>query len=162
MRQIHNLKPIYNNESKILILGSFPSIISRTNNFYYENKINRFWKVLEVIFNTHLVLKEEKISFLLNNNIALWDVINSCEINNSSDSSIKNVIPNDIGLIIEKSNVKTIFTNGKKAYNLYKRYLSKSLDINVISLPSTSSANASYSLEQLIKEYKVVLEYLKK
>ncbi len=162
MKEFHTLKPIYNNKSKILILGSFPSVMSRENNFYYANPTNRFWKIFENLFNTKLSSKEDKISFLLNNNIALYDVIASCSIHKSSDSSITNIVPNDISIIINNSNVKYIFVNGKKALELYNKYLLKELKIEGIYLPSTSSANATYSLEKLIKEYSIILDYLKK
>lgn len=159
MKLVHTLKPIYNKYSKILILGSFPSKISRTNNFYYANKNNRFWKILEIIFNINLNNINDKINFLLNNNIALWDVIHSCEINKSSDSSIKNVMPNDIKSIINNSNIKHIFITGKTAFKYYNKFF-KDLNISITILPSTSSANASYSLDRLIEEYKIILNYL--
>lgn len=162
MRQIHPLQPIYNENSKILILGSFPSEKSRKNNFYYANKNNRFWHVIEKLLESELVSNEDKINKLLTNHIALWDVINSCEIHKSSDSSIKDIIPNDINKIIKNSNIKYIFVNGKKALELYNKYLLPVTKIEAIYLPSTSSANATYSLERLIKEYKIILEYLKK
>ena len=162
MKEIHPLKPIYNNQSKVLILGSFPSVISRENNFYYANPTNRFWIVLESLFNKKLNNNDEKIKILLDNHIALWDVISSCDIHKSSDSSIKDIVPNDIASIIKNSNIKYIFVNGKKAYELYNKYLLEALNIEAIYLPSTSSANARYTLERLIKEYKTILEYLKK
>ena len=162
MRQNHLLKPIYNEKSIILILGSFPSEISRKNNFYYANPSNRFWTVLEKLFNVELNTNEEKTDFLLNNNIALWDVISSCEIYKSSDSSIKSIIPNDVNYLINHSQIKHIFVNGKKAYELYNKYLLNKTKINAICMPSTSSANAVYSLDKLIKEYNIILEYLKK
>ena len=162
MRQNHLLKPIYNEKSIILILGSFPSEISRKNNFYYANPSNRFWTVLEKLFNVELNTNEEKIYFLLNNKIALWDVISSCEIYKSSDSSIKNIIPNDVNYLINNSQIKYIFVNGKKAFDLYHKYLLPKTKIEAIYLPSTSSANAVYTLNKLIQEYKIILEYLKK
>ena len=161
MRLKHPLDPIYNNNSKILILGTFPSIISRNDNFYYANKNNRFWKILENIFNIRLENYEDKKQFLLNNNIALWDVIKSCEIKNSDDSSIKNVIPNDIDKIIKNSSIKYIFVTGKIALKYYNKYISDKTNIKAIYLPSPSSANATYSLDKLIKEYRIILNYLK-
>ena len=162
MKKIHPLKPIYNDKSKVLILGSFPSVISRDNNFYYANPTNRFWKVLESLFNIKLNTNEEKTSILLKNNIALWDVIASCDIHMSSDSSIKDIVPNDITKIIKNSNIKYVFVNGKMAYKLYNKYLLNRVNIEAIYLPSTSSANARYSLEKLITSYSIILEYLKK
>lgn len=162
MRQIHPLQPIYNKNSKILILGSFPSEKSRENNFYYANKNNRFWRVIEKLFESKLISNEDKINILLTNHIALWDVINSCEIHKSSDSSIKDIIPNDINSIINNSDIKYIFVNGKKALELYNKYLLAVTKLSAIYLPSTSSANASYSLDKLVYFYKIILEYLKK
>lgn len=160
MKLIHPLQPIYDKDSKILILGSFPSEISRSNNFYYANPYNRFWKVLEALFNTNLSFNEERILFLHNNRIALWDVIYSCEIYKSSDSSIRNVIPNDIGSIINNSKIKYILVTGKIALKYYNKYVYKDLNIKAIYLPSTSSANAAYSFERLVNEYRIILNYL--
>ena len=154
----HPLKPIYNKNSKILILGSFPSIISRKNSFYYANKNNRFWKIIENIFNIKLISNEDKKSFLLNNHIALWDIIKSCEINSSSDISIKNVIPNDINKIIDETNIKYIFVTGKIALKYFNKFFT---NITPIYLPSPSSANATYTLDKLINEYKIIIDYLK-
>lgn len=158
MSIVHPLKPIYNKDSIVLILGSFPSVISRKNNFYYSNPKNRFWKILGIIFNEeNLTTNKEKIDFLLNNNIALFDVIKSCEINGSSDSSIKNVIPNDINKLIKNSKVKYIFTNGNKAHELYQKYIFKSTKIVDIKLPSTSPANCQKDIEKkLIEHYRKI------
>lgn len=159
MKLINPLKPIYNKNSKILVLGSFPSIISREENFYYANKQNRFWKIFEIIFNIELNSLNAKLNFLLKNKIALWDVIYSCEINNSEDSSIKNVFPNNINKIIRNSKIKHIFVTGKTALRYYNKFF-KDNNINVTYLPSPSSANASYSLCKLVEIYKVILVYL--
>ena len=153
MSIIHPLKPIYNEESKVLILGSFPSVISRKENFYYANKTNRFWKVLEIIFNESIT---DKVEFLHKHNIALWDVIKSCDISSSKDSTIKNVIVNDISGLLKKTKITKIYINGKKAYELYLKYLKNSIDIEVVYLPSTSSANATYNLVKLVNAYKVL------
>lgn len=160
MKVIHQLKPVYNKNSKILILGSFPSHVSRENNFYYANKNNRFWKIFEELFNVKLNTNNERINFLLNNNIALWDVIYSCEIENSSDSSIKNVIPNDIENIINKSEIKYIFVTGKTALYYYNKFIKNKTNIEAIYLPIPSSANASYSLNKLVEIYKQIKLYL--
>ena len=152
---IHNLKPIYNEKSKILILGSMPSTISRIENFYYANKKNRFWPIMETLFNISLTTQTQKEDFLLQKNIALWDVIKECDIDNSKDSSIKNVIPNNIQKLVDNSQITIIFTTGKISYNLYNKYLKDQLNIPAIYLPSPSSANANYSLDLLIKEYKI-------
>ncbi len=147
---IHPLKPIYDENSKILILGSFPSVYSREKCFYYAHPQNRFWLVLENIFNEKITDKE---SFLLKHHLALWDVIASCEIKGSADASIKNVKVNDIGSLIEKTNIQKILINGQKAYNLYCKYFQNTIPIKVVSLPSTSPANATYKLDDLIKIY---------
>ena len=153
----HSLKPIINNDSKILILGSFPSIKSRQT-FYYGNPYNRFWKVLEKILKTNLVNKtpEEKTTILLNNKIALYDVVEECDIVASSDSSIKNVIPIDLEKLIQNTNISHIILNGKKATELYNKYFS-SLSLIAITLPSTSPANAKFSLDQLTKKWEDTL-----
>ncbi len=158
----HTLEPVYNNNSKILILGSIPSVKSREYNFYYAHKQNRFWKVLEIIFNEKILDNiEYKKEFLYKHNIALFDVIKSCEIIGSKDSTIKNVKANNINKIIKNSNIKTIFTTGKKSYNLYMKYCYKNTKILPIYLPSTSPANiGNYSLEDLVNEYKIILDYI--
>lgn len=160
MKVYHNFKPIYNKYSKILILGSIPSVISRNQGFYYANKNNRFWTILESLFKVNLNSNEEKEKFLLNNNIALWDVIKTCDITGSSDSSIKNVEVNDISKIIKDSEIETIFVTGKTALNNYNKYLKDKVKKDAIYLPSPSSANASFSLEKLIQEYKIILYHL--
>ena len=158
----HTLEPVYNNNSKILILGSIPSVKSREYNFYYAHKQNRFWKVLEIIFNEKILDNiEYKKEFLYKHNIALFDVIKSCEIIGSKDSTIRNVKANNINKIIKNSNIKTIFTTGKKSYNLYIKYCYKNTKILPIYLPSTSPANiGNYSLEDLVNKYKVILDYI--
>lgn len=160
MKVTHTLEPIYNNDSKILILGSIPSIVSREKNFYYAHKTNRFWKILSVLFNEKLETNNEKKAFLLKNRIALWDVIKTCDIKNSSDSSIKDVTVNDINSIINNSNIKTIFCTGKKAYQLFKKYIHT--NIEVICLSSPSSANAKTKLEDLVNEYQIIKKHLEK
>ena len=154
----HNLKPIYNKESKILILGSMPSTRSRELGFYYAHPQNRFWQIIEILFKIKLENKEEKIKFLLKNNIALWELFKSCEISASSDNSIKNYEINDINNIIKNSNIKTIFCTGKTAFNT----LSKNFKTNIpiFYLPSPSSANASKKLETLVTEYEKIFHYL--
>ena len=160
MKVIHPLKPIYNRESKILILGSFPSIKSRENNFYYANPRNRFFPTLEKIFNESIGnSNQDKENFLLTHKIALFDVVYSCNITASSDNSIKDVTPNNIKEIIDNSNIKTIFTTGIKAYNLYNKYLLKDIGINAIKLPSPSPANCKKGIEEiLINEYSKIKE----
>ncbi len=162
MKVIHPLKPIYNSESKILILGSFPSIKSRENNFYYANPRNRFFSTLEKVFNEKIgISNQEKEKFLLAHKIALFDVVYSCNITSSSDNSIKDVIPNDINKIVLNSNITTIFTTGTKAYNLYNKFLLKNIGIKAIKLPSPSPANCKKGIEEvLVNSYSKIKEYL--
>lgn len=160
MKVYHTLKPIYNKNSKILILGSMPSVTSRNKNFYYANKNNRFWNIMENLFLTKLNSSDEKIEFLLKNKIALWDVIKSCNIIGSRDCSIKNVEINDINYLLNHSNIKYIFVTGNKALNIYNKYLLNITKKEAFYLPSPSSANASYSLKDLTEKYKIILDYL--
>ena len=160
MPTVHPIPPVYNGSSKILILGSFPSVASRETGFFYGHKQNRFWKVLSaLLFTDEPQSIGEKKDLLLNNRIALWDVIASCEIVGSSDSSIKNAVANDISKIIE-SGVKAVFTNGKTASALYKKYIHSKVGIDDICLPSTSPANAAFSLQRLITEWSIITNYL--
>lgn len=142
--------PVYNGESKILILGSFPSVKSREQGFYYGHPRNRFWKVLAGILQMEepdtIARKKE---MLLMHHIAVYDVIEGCEIEGSSDSSIRNVTPADIRGIVEASKIRIVFTNGKTAGKLYKKYHAKDIVLPMIELPSTSPANAAFSLEKL-------------
>ena len=154
-----NLKPLYNKYSKILILGSMPSITSRNNNFYYANKYNRFWKIINNLFNTNLTTNIEKINYLLNKNIALYDIIKECTITNSSDSTISNIKLTNIETIIKNTNIKHVFCLGKLTYKLFNKYFSY-LNIPYTYLPSPSSANASYSLDKLIEIYSIIKEKL--
>ena len=154
----HTLKPIYNHNSKVLILGTIPSVKSRELLFYYAHPQNRFWIVLESVFETKIINKEE---FLLDNNIALWDVIASCDIIGSSDSSIKNVEPNDIKSLVDKTKIKYIFCTGKTSYNLYNRYIYPTTKIEATYLPSTSPANAKTKLDELVKFYSIIKIKLK-
>ena len=150
--EYHTIKPFYNKDSKILILGSFPSVKSREEGFYYAHPKNRFWPVLASIFKEEIVDKKE---FLKKHNIALFDVCASCEIKGSSDASIKEVKPNDLSQILKESKIKIIFLNGKTASNLYKKYM-KNIELPTITLPSTSPANATVNLEKLINNYKII------
>jgi hypoxanthine-DNA glycosylase len=155
MIQTHPIPPVYNENSKILILGSFPSVKSREQQFFYGHKQNRFWKVLAQILECPVPNDiEEKKEMLLNNNIALWDVIASCSITGSSDASITDVVPNDLSQILTTADIHAIYCNGNKAYELYQKYIYPTNKIPAIKLPSTSPANASYSLERLAGEWK--------
>ncbi len=158
----HPIAPIYNSESKILILGSFPSVKSREYGFFYSHPQNRFWSVLAELFGAEKPERiEEKKAFLLEHNIALWDVIASCNIEGSSDSSIKDVIPNDITPILNRANIKAIFVNGKTAQKLYNKYILPKTKLPALLLPSTSPANAAWTKEKLVKAWKVIIDYTK-
>lgn len=153
----HPIEPVFDKESKILILGSFPSVKSREEGFFYSHPQNRFWKVLAEIWKEPVPVSiDEKKSFLLRNHIAVWDVIKSCDIEGSSDSSIKNVVANDIGVILLEANIKQIYVNGKKAQQLYQKYIYPMLQKEAICLPSTSPANAAWSLERLVQEWRKI------
>lgn len=148
----HNIPPVYDKYSRVLILGSFPSVKSREGRFFYNHPQNRFWKVISAIYGEECpVTIEEKKILLLRNNIALWDVVQSCTIIGSSDSSIKDVSPNPLDRIISQSQVTRIYTNGGTAYSLYCRYCENMTGIKAVKLPSTSPANAAFSLERLIE-----------
>ena len=150
----HTFEPIYNKDSKILILGSFPSVKSREIDFYYGHPQNRYWKVLANILEVPVPeTPDEKRKMLLDNHIAIWDVIHSCSIIGSSDSSIKDVVVNDFSEILQNSQVKTIFVNGGKAYELYHKYAEKMTGMKAVKLPSTSPANAAWNLERLCETW---------
>ena len=153
----HTLKPIFNKRSRTLILGSFPSVKSRESKFYYGHPQNRFWPLLAKIYETTKPnTNEEKKEFLLKHNIALWDVISSCDINGSSDSSITNVVPNDVTIILNNTNIKQIYTNGNKAHTLYQKFIYPVIKIQDTPLPSTSPANATYSLDKLYDKWHII------
>ena len=155
----HTFDPVFDAESKILILGSFPSVKSRENNFFYGHPQNRFWKVMANVLNWKMPTTiEEKRKMLLENHVAVWDVIASCSIVGSSDTSIKDVVVNDFSKILENSKVERIYVNGGKAYELYHKYAEKVTGIKAVKLPSTSPANAAWSLEKLTKTWKEIIE----
>jgi hypoxanthine-DNA glycosylase len=148
---VHSIEPIYDENSKILILGSFPSVKSREKAFYYAHPQNRFWKLLAGIFGEEHIPtnNDEKIAFLLSRKIALFDVIASCEIIGSSDSSIREVVPNDLTPILEKADIQGIYCNGATSFKLYEKYLEKITGVEAHLLPSTSPANASWTFDRL-------------
>ena len=149
--------PVYGPDSRTLIVGTWPSPKSREQGFFYGHPQNRFWKVLSGLLNVPLPeTVEEKKKMLLTHHIAIWDVIASCEISGSSDSSIRNVIPNDLNMILKRASIREIFTNGGTAYQLYQKYCRENTQKEAIRLPSTSPANAAYSMERLTKEWSVI------
>ncbi len=152
-RVIHPFPPLIDQETTILILGSFPSVKSREQLFYYGHKQNRFWKVIASLYSEEVPTTiEDKKQLLYKHHIGLWDVIKECTIKGSSDSSIKDVIPNDIEQLIRDYPIKHIYCNGKLSYNLFNKYIH--VDIPVTSLPSTSPANAAYSIDKLLEYWK--------
>lgn len=154
-RVTHTFLPIYNKESKVLILGTAPSVKSRENHFYYGHPQNRFWKVLAEVTGSNLPLSiEEKKDFLLANGIAIYDVIESCDIQGSSDSSIRNVVPADLTEILNTTGKIPIFGNGGTAFRLYQKHQQKETQIPMVLLPSTSPANAAWNLERLTEAWR--------
>lgn len=146
----HEFEPVFNKESRILILGTLPSVKSREQHFYYGHPQNRFWKVIAAITDEAVPSSvSEKKELLLTHHIAIWDVIKSCEIIGSSDSSIRNVVPADINLLLQNSNITAIFGNGAKACQLYDKYILAKTNCPILKLPSTSPANAAWSLDKL-------------
>lgn len=162
MRVNHEFGPYINKDSRVLILGSIPSLKSREYGFYYMHKQNRFWKVISDIFDDKFPDSlSDKKEFLRKNKIALWDVLESCDIEGSSDSSIKNPKANDINSLILGTDIKYIFVTGKKAFDLYNKYCFKSVGIEAIYLPSTSGANRQISYADLKEKYEIIKKYVK-
>lgn len=159
---VHPIAPVFDKDSKVLILGSFPSVKSREEGFFYGHPQNRFWKVTSQVFGEELpVTIDEKKAFLIRNHIAVWDVIGSCEIEGSSDSSIRNVTVNDLSVILDTADIRAIFLNGKKAEQYYKKYIFPTLKRDAVCLPSTSPANAAWSLDKLTDAWKVIKDTAK-
>ena len=157
MRVVHPIVPVFDENSRILILGSFPSVKSREAMFFYGHPQNRFWKVTAAVFGDEVPSTvEEKREFLLRNHIAVWDVIKECEISGSSDASIRNVKANELSLILDRARILQIYVNGKTAEKMYRKYTEKSVGRRCIVLPSTSPANAAWSLEKLTEAWSVI------
>ena len=155
--QIHPFPPLYDENSRVLILGSFPSIKSREQMFFYGHPQNRFWKVLAAVFGEGVPESiEEKRAFLLRNGVALWDTIASCDIVGSSDSSIKNVVPNDLTPILDGAKIERIYVNGKTSEKYYNKYIRDKIGRAAVCLPSTSPANAAWSVERLVEAWRVI------
>jgi len=157
--EIHSIAPVYDENSRILILGSFPSVRSRKERFFYSHPRNRFWKVLAEVYDEEEPKSiNEKKEFLLLRGIALWDVVESCEIEGSADSSIRNVKVNDVERILRESKIKRVFTNGTTAEKLYKKHLEEEIGIKSVVLPSTSPANAAADIVRLCKMWSIIRE----
>lgn len=149
----HEFEPVFDENSKVLVLGTLPSVKSRENNFYYGHPQNRFWKLIAALCDEDIVPQtiEEKRKILLKHHIAVWDVISECDIIGSSDSSRKNVVPADLSDYLDNTDIDRIYANGGKAYELYMKYQYGKIGREIIKLPSTSPANAAYSLERLFR-----------
>ncbi|TKX28367.1 DNA-deoxyinosine glycosylase [Campylobacter sp. MIT 12-5580] len=167
----HPFKPFFDENSRILMLGSFPSLKSRELGFYYQNKNNRFYQILELLFNLapkSLTKQESQKAFLKAYKIALWDIFKSCDITKSKDESINlkdiNTKANDLSFVLEKAPIKAVFTTGKKAHHafchFYVNFKQNYPSVFYHTLPSSSSANARFSLEKLVDEYKLIKAYL--
>lgn len=152
---VHPFPPLYDADSEVLILGSFPSVVSRQQSFYYANRSNRFWSVLAQVFQEDIT---DRRAFCLAHHIALWDVIGSCRIHGSSDASITDITVNDIPSLVDQTEIRTVFTTGAKARDLY--HANVVCSARHIALPSTSSANARMRLEDLVQEYRIIREVL--
>ena len=153
----HPIDPVYDGDSEVLILGSFPSVKSREAGFFYGHPQNRFWKVIAAVMEDEVPQTiSEKKDFLLRHHIAVWDVIGKCTIVGSDDSSIRDAVPNDLGKIISASGLSRIFVNGKKAESIYRKYTEEKTGIKAVCLPSTSPANAAWKLDRLIEAWKAV------
>ena len=166
MSQTHPFQPIFDKNSKILIIGSFPSVVSRKLGFYYANPQNRFWRVLAEILNAPLLTStDEKINFLLASRIAIYDAAISCEIKGSSDAKMTAVLPANLEPIFSGARIAQVFANGGKAHEICEKYL-KTQILNAtgkppVKLPSTSPANANFNFERLVREWTIVAEALK-
>ncbi len=160
---IHSFDPVFDKNSRILIMGSMPSVKSRECGFYYGHPRNRFWTVISAITGSPLPHStEDKKKLLLDHGIAIWDTAAECDIIGSSDQKIKNVVPTDLRIITDKCNIEAIFANGAAAANMYRKYQKHTLGKEIMILPSTSPANAAWSTERLIKEWSKIREYLQK
>lgn len=153
----HPFGPLFDEESRMLILGSFPSVKSREQNFFYGHPQNRFWKVIASIFDEPVPSDiAQKRSLILSNHLALWDSVASCDIVGSSDASMRNVKPNDLSVILDHSQIKRIFTNGRKSHETYMKYIQPVTGLEAICLPSTSPANAQWTIDKLIDAWSVI------
>ena len=155
----HTFEPVFDENSKILILGTFPSVKSRENHFYYGQPQNRFWRVVSGVLGVPCPKTvEEKKALLLRHGIAVWDVIHSCSIEGSSDSSITDVVPNDFTELFARTHLLAVAANGTKAYELYQKYVYPVTKRRIIKMPSTSPANAAWNLARLTAAYRELFE----
>ncbi|MBQ7874173.1 MAG: DNA-deoxyinosine glycosylase [Oscillospiraceae bacterium] len=160
-RITHAFAPVFDCQSRVLVLGTMPSPKSRELGFYYSHPRNRFWPVMAKIFGEEIPKSpEEKRSFCLRHKVALWDVLKECDIEGASDSSIKNAVPNDISVILNSADIKAVFTTGATAAKLYHKFMEPKTGIAAIALPSTSPANAKIGIDELCEEYRKISDYL--
>ena len=158
---IHSIGPVFDAESRVLILGTMPSPKSREVQFYYGHPQNRFWRVLAAVLGEELPQSvPEKKAMLLRHRIALWDVLAECEITGASDSSIRNPVANDLSVILDHAPVQAVFTTGATAWKLYTRLQKPHTGIEAVRLPSTSPANCAVKMEALTEAYKAILPWL--
>ena len=158
MPQVHPIPPLFDKNSRVLILGSFPSVKSREAKFFYGHPQNRFWRVLAALTGSPLPHTiAEKTELVLNHHFALWDSIGSCTITGSSDSSIRDIVPNDLSVILDHAPIERIFCNGAASQDSYRRYIEPLIHRPALLLPSTSPANAAWTLERLIDAWRVIL-----
>ena len=158
---IHSIEPVFDAESRVLILGTMPSPKSREVQFYYGHPQNRFWRVLAAVLGEEVPQSvPEKKAMLLRHRIALWDVLAECEITGASDSSIRNPVANDLSVILDRAPVQAVFTTGATAWKLYTRLQKPHTGIEAVRLPSTSPANCAVKMEALTEAYKAILPWL--
>lgn len=158
---IHSIEPVFDAESRVLILGTMPSPKSREVQFYYGHPQNRFWRVLAAVLGEEVPRSvPEKEAMLLRHRIALWDVLAECEITGASDSSIRNPVANDLSVILGHAPVQAVFTTGATAWKLYTRLQKPHTGIEAVRLPSTSPANCAVKMEALTDAYKAILPWL--
>ncbi len=158
---IHSIEPVFDTESRVLILGTMPSPKSREVQFYYGHPQNRFWRVLAAVLGEEVPQSvPEKKTMLLRHRIALWDVLAECEITGASDSSIRNPVANDLSVILNHAPVQAVFTTGATAWKLYTRLQKPHTGIEAVRLPSTSPANCAVKMEALTEAYKAILPWL--
>lgn len=157
-RAVHPFAPVWDAQCRVLVLGSFPSVRSREVGFYYGHPQNRFWRVMERLFDQPVPPEPDgRRAYILSHGVALWDVLAACDITGSSDASIRRAVPNDIPALLARGGVERIFCNGQRAYALYMRYLDAACNLPVKALPSTSAANAAWSLERLTDAWRTIL-----
>lgn len=159
----HGFEPVFNEHSRILILGSLPSVRSREQQFYYGHPQNRFWKLIAEICGCEAPKSiTDKRRLLLSNGIALWDVISECDIIGSSDASLKNIVPADLSVILSNADIKALYANGSAAAAIFDKHIKPLCGREIIKLPSTSPANAAWSFEKLLTEWGAIRKYLDK